>query len=63
MILSAAMMLDHLGEGDAGRAVRVGVRTVLAEGEVRTHDLGGSSGTVEMTEAVATATKAARNNS
>jgi len=63
MILSAAMMLDHLGEGGAGRAVRVGVRTVLAEGEVRTHDLGGSSGTVEMTEAVATATKAARNNS
>src|SRR5204863_5313347 len=48
MILSAAMMLAHLGERHAGDAVREGVRRVLADGEVRTRDLGGSSGTEEM---------------
>jgi isocitrate dehydrogenase (NAD+) len=60
MILSAAMMLDHLGEGDGGRAIREGVRMVLAEGEVRPRDLGGSSSTDEVAEAVATAVEAAR---
>jgi isocitrate dehydrogenase (NAD+) len=59
IILSAAMMLEHLGEDDAGRAVRGGVKAVLAEG-VRTRDLGGSATTEEMAEAVARATKSAR---
>jgi isocitrate dehydrogenase (NAD+) len=59
MILSAAMMLEHLGEAGAGQAIRAGVRTVLAAGEVRTHDLGGSASTEEMAEAIAGAAKAA----
>lgn len=60
MVLSAAMMLDRLGEGEAGRAIRDAVRNVLAEGDVRTRDLGGSATTDELAEAIANAAKAAR---
>ncbi len=59
IILSAAMMLDHLGEAEAGRGVREAVRSALAQGDVRTRDLGGSASTEEMAEAIARATKAA----
>src|SRR5204863_2443760 len=40
-ILSAAMLLDHLGLNKAGDAVRKGVAAVLKAGKVRTPDLGG----------------------
>ncbi len=50
MILSAAMMLDHLGL-DA-KPVESAVAAVLAAGKVRTPDLGGSSSTREVTDAV-----------
>src|SRR5580658_939550 len=49
-ILSAAMMLDHLGLD--GHKVERAVAAVLAEGTVRTADLGGSSSTREVTDAV-----------
>jgi isocitrate dehydrogenase (NAD+) len=55
MILSAAMMLAHLGEDAAGAAVRGAVRTVLQEGTVRTGDLGGTAGTMDMAAAIAEA--------
>jgi tartrate dehydrogenase/decarboxylase/D-malate dehydrogenase len=51
-ILSAAMMLDHLGMTEAARAVEAAVAAVLAEGQVRTPDLGGTSSTEEVTNAV-----------
>ena len=51
-ILSAAMMLDHLGEPDAARSVERAVAGVLAEGRARTPDLGGKSSTVEVTDAI-----------
>jgi len=51
-ILSAAMMLDHLEMGEAARAVESAVAAVLAEGKVRTADLGGTSSTEEVTDAV-----------
>jgi tartrate dehydrogenase/decarboxylase/D-malate dehydrogenase len=51
-ILSAAMMLDHLGAADAARQVERAVADVLAGGRVRTPDLGGKSSTVEVTDAV-----------
>ncbi len=51
-ILSAAMMLDHLQIGDAAREVEAAVAAVLAEGKVRTPDLGGSSATEAVTDAV-----------
>jgi isocitrate dehydrogenase (NAD+) len=53
MILTAAMMLAHLGRQDAARAVRRAVEAVLAEGSVRTRDIGGSSSTEELSKAVA----------
>ena len=51
-ILSAAMMLDHLQIGDAAREIEAAVAAVLAEGKVRTPDLGGSSTTEAVTVAV-----------
>ncbi|MGA3025024.1 MAG: tartrate dehydrogenase [Bryobacteraceae bacterium] len=51
-ILSAAMMLEHLGLADAAHEVERAVATVLAAGKVRTPDLGGASGTADMTDAV-----------
>ncbi|HUA87196.1 MAG TPA: 3-isopropylmalate dehydrogenase [Bryobacteraceae bacterium] len=52
MILSAAMMLDHLGLAEAARAMESAVAAVLAEGKIRTADLGGKSSTSEVTGAV-----------
>ncbi|WP_415381600.1 isocitrate/isopropylmalate dehydrogenase family protein [Halosimplex sp. TS25] len=51
MILSAAMLLDHLGYGDEATAVRDAVEGVLDSGP-RTPDLGGDASTDEVTEAV-----------
>jgi tartrate dehydrogenase/decarboxylase/D-malate dehydrogenase len=53
------MMLDHLSEAEAAEAVRTAVRTVLAEGRVRTRDLGGTASTEDMAEAIAAATRRA----
>jgi isocitrate dehydrogenase (NAD+) len=53
LILSAAMLLDHIGEDDAGRRVRNAVNEVLREGKKMTGDLGGSAGTIEVAEAIA----------
>ncbi|TWT93575.1 isocitrate/isopropylmalate dehydrogenase family protein [Neorhodopirellula pilleata] len=61
-ILSAAMMLDWLGDRHqdeicirAGRTIENAVAAVLKEGHVRTPDLGGSSSTLDVAGAVATA--------
>ena len=52
-ILAAKMMLDWLGEpAKAGRLERA-TAAVLAEGAVRTYDLGGTHTTLEMAEAIA----------
>jgi tartrate dehydrogenase/decarboxylase/D-malate dehydrogenase len=51
-ILSAAMMLDHLQLPEAAAAVERAVAEVLAEGSVRTPDLGGKSSTVAVTDAI-----------
>jgi isocitrate dehydrogenase (NAD+) len=59
IVLSAAMMLAHLGEADAAASVRAGVRRVLTEGSVRTPDLGGTASTMEVAEAVADAARSA----
>jgi tartrate dehydrogenase/decarboxylase / D-malate dehydrogenase len=52
MILSASMMLDHLELAEEARAIERAVAAVLAEGTVRTADLGGSSTTSEVANAV-----------
>ncbi|HYW46018.1 MAG TPA: tartrate dehydrogenase [Bryobacteraceae bacterium] len=51
-ILSAAMMLEHLGMGEASQAVESAVAAVLADGKIRTPDLGGGNSTEEVTDAV-----------
>jgi tartrate dehydrogenase/decarboxylase/D-malate dehydrogenase len=51
-ILSASMMLDHLGLEEAGRKIEGAVAGVLAEGRVRTPDLAGTSSTREVADAV-----------
>ena len=51
-ILSAAMMLDWLGEKEAADRVEAAVLKVLEEGNVRTPDLGGSNTTEDVANAV-----------
>ncbi|GDY33576.1 tartrate dehydrogenase [Gandjariella thermophila] len=51
-ILTAAMMLDHLGEHAAGAAVRDAVDAVLRDGTVRTPDIGGRATTGELGKAI-----------
>ena len=51
-IFSVAMMLEHLGMPAAAESVNVAVAGVLAEGNLRTPDLGGTSKTGEVTEGV-----------
>jgi tartrate dehydrogenase/decarboxylase/D-malate dehydrogenase len=51
-ILSAGMMLEHLQMDEAARDVEGAVAAVLADGKVRTPDLGGHSSTEEVTDAV-----------
>jgi isocitrate dehydrogenase (NAD+) len=53
MILSGAMMLEHMHELEAAGRVRKAVLAVLAEGKKLTRDLGGTAGTTEIAEAIA----------
>jgi len=52
-ILTAAMMLRHLGEEDAAVDVENSVQKVLKIGETLTADLGGSSHTTAVGDAIA----------
>jgi isocitrate dehydrogenase (NAD+) len=53
MILSAAMLLRHIGQDAAGTAIDSAVEAVLEEGTTRTPDMGGSATTEAMAEAIA----------
>ncbi len=55
MILSAAMMLDHLNEPAAAGRVRKAVTKVLSDGKVRTGDLKGTASTTQYTDAICAA--------
>lgn len=63
MILSAAMMLDHLGEAEKANKMRQAIAAVVKEGKVRTYDMmrlpggpkaiaQGAATTVQMTDAI-----------
>ena len=52
-IWSGAMMLAHLGEPAAARAIEQACERVLAESDVRTPDIGGKATTRDMGEAIA----------
>ena len=51
-ILSAKLMLDHLGHVKAAAAMHAAVAKVLKEAKVRTPDLGGQATTKDMANAV-----------
>jgi len=53
MLLAVKLMLDWLGETETARALEQAIADTIAEGEVRTYDLGGSNTTLEVAEAVA----------
>jgi 3-isopropylmalate dehydrogenase len=52
-ILAAKMMLDWLGENEMGARLEQATAAVIAEGKVRTYDMGGSSKTLDMGRAIA----------
>lgn len=53
MLLATRLMLEWLGEVEKATALQEAIAAVIAEGEVRTYDLGGNNTTLEMAEAVA----------
>jgi isocitrate dehydrogenase (NAD+) len=52
LLLSATMLLDHVGQTEAASRVRKGVYAALAKPETRTRDLKGQADTKTFTEAV-----------
>jgi len=63
MILSACMMLDHIGENDKADRIRKAIAKVIEEGKVRTYDMlkmhgspdvidQGAASTSQMTDAI-----------
>lgn len=52
LLLSACLMMDHIGEKEAGRRIRKALHTVMEKGEIRTRDLGGTATTPEFTDAI-----------
>lgn len=52
MMLSAAMMLRHLGEEEAAGRLEAAIAQMLAEGAAVTRDLGGDATTASFTDAV-----------
>jgi len=52
-IWTGAMMLDHLGHEDAGKAITDAIEDVLAEGADLTRDLGGAATTQQLGKTIA----------
>jgi isocitrate dehydrogenase (NAD+) len=52
-ILAAKMMLDYLDEAEKASSIERAVSQVIAEGKVRTYDMGGSTKCSEMGQAIA----------
>ena len=52
LLLSAVMMLRHIGEGAAADRIMSGLGTVLQAGQARTRDLGGTTSTLGFADAV-----------
>ena len=45
-------MLDHIGQPEPAARIRAALKRVVDEGVARTADMGGSSSTVEFTDAL-----------
>jgi isocitrate dehydrogenase (NAD+) len=57
LILSAVMMLRHMGEHEASKRLQDGVEAVYREGTCLTADVGGSASTSQFTDAVVAAVR------
>ena len=55
LLLSAVMMLRHIGEGEAADRIASALDRVLVAHDVRTRDMGGTASTTEFADAVAKA--------
>jgi 3-isopropylmalate dehydrogenase len=53
MLLATKLMLDWLGETEVAQQLQQAIADVIAEGKVRTYDLGGDDGTLDMARAIA----------
>jgi 3-isopropylmalate dehydrogenase len=53
MLLTVKLMLDWLGEVNLAQRLESALAGVIAEGKVRTYDMGGAASTLEVAEAVA----------
>jgi isocitrate dehydrogenase (NAD+) len=52
LLMSAILMLHHIGENDAADRVQKAMLEIYAEGKIRTRDLGGNAKTVEFANAI-----------
>jgi len=52
LLLSALLMLRHIGERPMADRIMTALSGVLSEGQVRTRDLGGTAGTREFADAI-----------
>ena len=52
LLLSAVLMLKHLGERERAAQIQTALEKVLAAGNVLTRDLGGQATTLEFTDAI-----------
>jgi len=52
LLLSACMLLDHIGQQDAALRIRRAVNRVVSSGSARTVDMGGTTSTRDFTEAL-----------
>ncbi|MBA2543049.1 MAG: isocitrate/isopropylmalate dehydrogenase family protein [Deltaproteobacteria bacterium] len=57
LMLSAAMLLDHVNQRDAANRLRDGIHAALGNATTRTGDLGGKANTQQFTDAVIAAMK------
>jgi isocitrate/isopropylmalate dehydrogenase len=53
MLLAVKLMLDWLGETETAQSLQQAIADTIAEGKVRTYDVGGDSGTLDVARAVA----------
>jgi isocitrate/isopropylmalate dehydrogenase len=52
LLLSALLMLRHIGEGGIADRISRALGRVLSEDQIRTRDLGGTASTAEFTGAI-----------
>ena len=53
MLLSVKLMLDYIGEKQMAKRLETAIADVIAEGKVRTYDMGGNASTMDIANAIA----------